>query len=109
MDQGHADPRAALDDARGRWPGAVDPSRTRDGPALAVTDLPPGCEVTVVRPRRRDGGSAWVEMAVGLIPLDVAMDASTVEFLVGAGALRPHSSSGSDPSLGHRYDHYVGT
>ncbi len=105
---GHADAFHALREAASRWPDAsVPPQRPTTGPRLAETDLPPGCEVTVVTPRTRPAGEPWVEVTAGTGELSCRVDVAALRLLASAGALALHSSSGNDHALAHRYDHYA--
>lgn len=107
----HAGPQAALAEARMAWPDASEARRHDAGaPALAETDLPPGCEVTIVTargPARRSGGGRDVEVRMGRDALPSAVDAAAVDLLATMGALAITSSSGNDHGLANRYDHYA--
>lgn len=93
------------------FPGArqLDPEAQSDLD-LATVEIPSGATVTLVTPvsaeAKAEAGQA-VEIRHGGQRRSMGIDAGVLDLLVTIGRLRPDSSSGNDPGLHYRYDHYV--
>jgi len=112
LNEGHDSMRAAAESANKAFPD-VDPL---DLDAIAAGDvdlsgirIPAGAVVTRLTPRRgKDaaGEAPSVEVTLAGKPLDVAVTHAQFERMLELGHLELESSSGSDPKLHYRYDHY---
>lgn len=114
LNTGHATQSAAAEAANAALPhmAPIDPKTLDSDEDSDVVNhgLPIGAVVTAITPqfgKRREHGVPETEVRFDGVLLPIVLSERRLRRLIVAGRIEMDSSSGSDPSLHYRYDHYV--